>query len=49
MSEMFSGAAWYSGPVQRCTLVGVVAREVLDGGGCGRLRTPFGRPVVPDV
>lgn len=51
LSENSSGAAWYSGPVRRCTLpsryawrASVTAVES-DASRC----TPLGRPVVPDV
>ncbi len=50
--ENNKGAAWYSGPVRRCTLpsryaarasITAVARDA------SSRKTPFGRPVVPDV
>ena len=47
MSEMFSGAAWYSGPVHRWTLVASYSGEVLHGGRMRRLAhalRPSGRP-----
>ena len=53
VNENDSGAAWYSGPVHRCTCrwprycVSAATSSALLGSG-GR-RTPFGRPVVPDV
>jgi len=52
--ENASGAAWYSGPVHRCTSPPSSAypprftlASAVDGG--VRRYTPFGRPVVPDV
>ena len=52
--ENASGAAWYSGPVHRCTCRSAsycvssadVERRRADRAAA---RTPFGRPVVPDV